>query len=134
MTGGAGTGAVGGNIVLGAFDLGPVRHDVTGAAKLARIIGEVSGADFYRMSKITMAGSLVGVAIQTADLGAVQPLTNGCQNNRFIKECAAVVVAESTVRSWATPCRASTSAALAKVPVPQPSTVSWYDSWRRSCR
>ncbi len=96
MTGGAGTGAVGGDIVLGAFDLGPVRHDVTGAAKLARIIGEVSGADFYRMSEIAMAGPLIGVAIQTADLGAVQPLTNGCQNNCFVKERAAVVVADGT--------------------------------------
>ena len=81
MTGGAGTGTVGGNIVLSSFDLGPVRHDVADAAELARIVGEVSGADFYRMSEIAMAGSLVGVAIQARNLGAVQPLTNGGQNN-----------------------------------------------------
>ena len=46
MTGGAGTDAVGVDIVLGTFDLGPVRHHVTVAAGLTRrVIGEVVGTD-----------------------------------------------------------------------------------------
>ena len=50
MAGSAGTGPVGGNIMLGAFDFRPVRHNMTFAAKSARrIIGKVTGTQYNRM-------------------------------------------------------------------------------------
>ena len=73
MTGGAGTGAVGSDIMFCAFDLGPVRHHVAVTAKLTRVIGEVVRPDFDRMSEITMAGPLVGVAVQAGDLVPFNP-------------------------------------------------------------
>ena len=50
MAGSAGTGPVSGNIMLGAFDFRPVRHNMTFAAKSARrIIGKVTGTQYNRM-------------------------------------------------------------------------------------
>ena len=100
MTSGAGTGAVGVNIVLGTFDFSPVRHNMTVAAELARrIVGEVVGTNFYRVLKRTMVGPLVGVAVQAADLDAAQPLRNGLPHDGRIKLCAAVGMAQSAVGS-----------------------------------
>jgi len=48
MTGGAGTGPVGGNIMFNTFNLRPVGHNMTVTAELARrIIGKVVGAYFH---------------------------------------------------------------------------------------
>ena len=97
MTGGTGTGSVGGNIVLNAFDFSPVRHNMTVVAELARrIIGEIIGADFHRMRKRTMVGPLIGVTSKTADLGPVQTLLNGLPNDSGVKECVGVVVTVGT--------------------------------------
>ena len=55
MTGGTGTGPVGGNIVLGSLDLCPGGHHMTlGAERARRIIGKVTGADCHGMGMACM--------------------------------------------------------------------------------
>jgi len=98
VTGGTGAGPVGGDIVRDPFDFSPVRHSMTVAAELPRgIIGEVVRADFNRVGEVAMIGSLIGMAIGTGDLSAVQPLLNHLPNDRGVKFYAGVVVAEGTV-------------------------------------
>ena len=91
MTGGAGTGPVGGNIMYDAFDFRPVRNNMTVAAMEARRIeGEVVWTDFHWMRKETMSGHLIGVAEDTGYLGAIHPLLNGLPNRRNVKIFASV--------------------------------------------
>ena len=63
VTGRTGTVPIGGDIVLGALDLSPVRHHVTVTAKLSgRTVGEVFRTDFYRMTRGSMESGTVFVA------------------------------------------------------------------------
>jgi len=91
VTGRTGAGAVGRNIMLGSFDLGPARDHVTDTAQLARgIVGQVpcSFSDGMTMSGMEavepgrMAGSTVTasgkvIADRKADQAAVQIVTAG---------------------------------------------------------
>ena len=57
MAGGAGTGTVGGNIMLGALYLRPARHHMTlGAQRAGRIIGKVTGTYCHGMCMAGMKG------------------------------------------------------------------------------
>lgn len=98
VTGGTGSGAVGVDIVLDAFDFRPISHHMTVAAGLPRrSIGEVVGANFHRVGEIAMTGRLVGVAVQTRNLRATLTLLNGLSNGCRVHICSAIAVAESAV-------------------------------------
>jgi hypothetical protein len=57
MTGGAGTGTVGGNIMFGSLNFRPVRHNMTaGAERARRIIGKVTGTYCHCMCMSGMDG------------------------------------------------------------------------------
>jgi len=68
MTGGAGTGPVGGNIMLGAFDLSPVRHHMTAAAGCA--VRKVAGTQGDCVGVRTMTNYFIGMAVGTGCLVA----------------------------------------------------------------
>ena len=98
MTGGAGTGPVGGNVMLDALYLNPVRHHMAVAAESPRrIIGEVVGTDCHCMGKDTVTGRLVGMAVKAAYLDPVQALLNDLSNRPCVQYNTGVVMTEGTV-------------------------------------
>jgi len=68
MAGGAGAGAVGGDVMGGAFDLAPARHAVAISATGA--VGKIAGTQGYDMVVVTVSGRLRRVAVQAIGRGA----------------------------------------------------------------
>ena len=98
MTGGAGSGPVGVNIVLDGFDFFPVRHNMTDIAEQARgIKGEIIGTDFHRVLERTMIGPLIRVATETGNLAAIHALLNGLPDDSNVNCRAGVGVTDSTI-------------------------------------
>lgn len=97
MTGGAGTVSVGCEIVKG-LDGGPVRRRMTTTTGQPRCrIREVIGPDLDWMLMVTMVDSIGRMAVETADLDAIQPLRNGLADNSGVKDHAGVVMTKGTV-------------------------------------
>ena len=98
MTGGAGTGPVGGDVMLDALDLSPVRHHMAVATERPRrVIREVVGTDRHRMGKGTVTGLLVGMAVKAAYLDPAQALLNDLSNRPCVQHTTGVVMTEGTV-------------------------------------
>jgi hypothetical protein len=90
MTGGAGTVAVGWNIVFNPLYFRPVGHNMTVAAKLARrVIGKVVGAYFHLMCTCTMRCRAVLMAGIT---GLVRPDSEHFRPNNIRTSCIEFVV------------------------------------------
>ena len=91
VTGGTGTGAVGGDVVLSTFNFRPVGNNVTVSA---RSTGRKITTDFYGMGKRTMTS----VAIKTGHLGATHALSDHFADSLCIHPATNIGVAGETAR------------------------------------
>ena len=97
MTSDTGTSAVGGDVMLNAYDLCPGRNHVTFAAELTRIIGgDITRTDGHGMGMVSMV-SLVSVAVETGYLGAAFALLDHLPNGGRIQECSSVSMAQRAI-------------------------------------
>lgn len=96
MTGGAGSGSIGGNIVGHPLNLTPGENSMT--ASTGDTAGEVTCPQLDAMGVIWMPGCLIGVAVCAADLCAVQAFLDGLADTGGINPGSIVVVAGSAVR------------------------------------
>ena len=93
MAGGAGTGTVGGNVMLDPFDFRPVGDHVTTVTGDAG--GEVAGPDLDRVVEVAVIGTFIGMATQAADLAATNPLCDLQPYQAGINRRPAIVVADT---------------------------------------
>jgi len=105
MTGGAGTGAVGRNVVLYAFDLGPGRDDVTVATQLTwSLVGEIArifcdGMGMGRMRRIKPA-SMTGRTVTTASKGLADCTADAATIDIVTAEAGVVNLHVRTIGQW----------------------------------